>query len=90
MLRDYSADLYLTRSEERTPDACEEVAFVLRAHSIEEATQLAIAALRKEEAWIGWRLFELNAQEIQPVAHRKTDSAGVLSGPTRQALIRKR
>jgi hypothetical protein len=90
MLRDYSADIYLSRSEERTPDACEEVAFILRASSLEEATQLAIAALRREAVWSGWRLFELNAQEIRAVDHRKEDVACVLSGPTTQTLIRKR
>ena len=90
MLRDYSVDLFISRSEQRAPDACEEVAFILRARSLEEATQLAIAALHKEVVWSGWRLFELNAQEIQAVERRTEDHPCVLSGPSKRNLIRKR
>ena len=87
MLRDYSIDLYLTRSDDRSPGSCDEVSFIVRARSIEDALQLAEAMRRNDARWDGWRLFEANVQEITRSESKETFPC-VLRGPFSQPLVR--
>src|SRR4051794_26118549 len=88
VLRDYSVDLYLTKTSEPPPDICEELGFIVRAASVEKALELAISANDQNGSWSDWRLFELNVQEISRVETFPEERPAVLTAPTQQSLVR--
>ena len=88
MLRTHSVDLYLSSSPDRTPDSCEELAFIILATSVEEALRLALDDQKKNPVWKDWRVFEANAQEIEPAQNADQASSRILRGPFQQNLVR--
>jgi hypothetical protein len=90
MLRDYSVYLYLTKTLTPPPETCEDLEFIVRAESAEEALRLALSAKDQKGAWNDWRLFELNVQEILRAERFPEERAAVLSGPTPQSLVRQK
>jgi hypothetical protein len=65
MMRDYSVNLYVTDTNERSPESCDELEFIVRAASLQQAFDLALKKKEEAQAWNRFRVFEADAQEIR-------------------------
>lgn len=90
MIRDFSVDLYVTDSEERSPGSCDELGFIVRASSVQHALDLALKKKAEAHEWYQFRVFEANAQEIERSPLSDVEAAYVITGPHPQSLVREK